>query len=679
MMATRRAIRIIFVLVSSGAFFSPAPRADAAVILSAKLADFSPWIGPDGTVRAALEVTNQGSDAAAHLQVSMEIHEGLETRSALENSFRGRLGPTVITDTIPVDQTIAPGETQRVVIEKPLPEIRFFASSPESRAYPVRLVVRSARVATKPIDTHMVFFSRPAAVPLGVAFLVPLHSPAVYSPEGRVATTTLQRSIEDGPIGLILNALEAHPGTPITIAPSGLLLDTLSDLSDGYSFVTSGGTVQVGEDSPSAQAASKTLERIKTLASREEIGVIASPYSEADLVWLSRSGLPERALAQVGEARLRAREILSKDPLPGWLLPATGALDETTLAALSRSGINRVILQPLAVPRFQGVSTRSAPVGVRTRSAGSVIALVEDAGLSSRLEPAPGTSAVEIRQRFLAETATIMLERPSESRVVVAVAPIGWSPERDLVDGLLLALHDSPWMRGIALETAVSEVKTTGSVEPLDAATILAAGPQTPPDSYVEALRKARTSIDEYSDLGPPSSRTRALERNLMIAESTDWWGSRRLQSRGLAFADSVVSTVRREFKKIRAPVPQTITLTSRRGTIPLVISTQTDYPVQVVIRLVSDKLRFPQGTEIARSLVPPAQTIDLAAVTEASGTFPLRVIVQTPNSGVEISSSRLVVRSTAYNIVALGITIGAGGFLVVGWLAGTIRRRLSG
>jgi hypothetical protein len=227
-------------------------------------------------------------------------------------------------------------------------------------------------------------------------------------------------------------------------------------------------------------------------------------------------------------------------------------------------------------------------------------------------------------------------------------------------------------------DAAVSVIKNRSVAELLPAQSVLAAGSDPPPQTYEDALREAREAIDRYSDLGPPEARLRTLERTLLVAESSDWWGSRRLQSRGIDFAESIRESVTREFGKIKGPAAQTITLTSRTGVIPLVISTQTDYPVQVVIKLDSDKLSFPEGTEIQTLLNPPAQTIRVPAVARSSGTFPVRVVVSIPSGSVELASTRLVVRSTAYNLVAVAITIGAGVFMLFGWVGGAIRRRVA-
>lgn len=645
-----------------------------AVALSARLVDFTPWLEPGGTLRAALSVTNTGSDAATQLQVGIQIHEGIDTRSQLERSFAGSLGPLVGSDTIPVDAQIDPGATQVITVEKPLAEIRFFSGTPDDRAYPVRMVVKSGRINSLPVDTHMIFFSRPAPVPLAVVVAIPLHAPAIHSVDLQVASDSSARALTDGRIPALLEALENRPDASVALSASGLLLDSLADLADGYRLA--GQDETVGADSPVASSAATTLGRIRAIAARPGTQSVVSPYAQPNLVWLSSSGLGARAVAQIREGTKRMRESITDNP-SGWLLAPMGVIDEPVLTLLKRSGTSGVIVSSSAIPATRSNFTRTAPVEIRTGGEALMPGLVTDAGLDLRLRSDPGLAPVVARQRFLAETATIMVERPSERRVVAISAPANWAPDRVLVDGILLALAQSPWMRSITPDEALSQVPPTSSVGLLEDERILDAIAEPPPDSYAEALERALEAIAQYSDLGPPPGRLAELEHRLMIAESSDWWGSRRVQSRGLTYASAVESKVRREFSKIKAPSPQTITLTSRNGVIPLVISTQTDYPIQIVIKLESDKLRFPNGTEITTALEPPARTIQVAAVAKSSGTFPVQVVISTPGGNLELSSSRIVVRSTAYNVVAVAITAGAGMFMVLGWLVAAIRRRV--
>jgi hypothetical protein len=272
-----------------------------------------------------------------------------------------------------------------------------------------------------------------------------------------------------------------------------------------------------------------------------------------------------------------------------------------------------------------------------------------------------------------------MLEQPGRKRAVAAVAPQDWAPSDATVGGILDALARSPWLRG----TTPDAIFADAALPKPTPARVATAGVRSgesdladPPSDYFSSLRIAKRMIDQYAHLAPPPDRLARVETNLLIAESADWWTGKAAIERGTRYASAVDRIVRGEFAKIRAPESQHITLTAHRGVIPIQVLSEADYPVDVVVRLESDKLTFPDGMRLHRTLEPRAQNIEVRAIARTTGTFPVRVFLETPGSGVLLGQSQLVVRSTAFNVVGLAITGSAGIFLVVWWIVGIVRRR---
>src|SRR5205823_11683579 len=97
---------------------------------------------------------------------------------------------------------------------------------------------------------------------------------------------------------------------------------------------------------PSAIGAAALLARLRQLAARPQTRLIVSPYSGARLPRLVAAGLADRAEAQVSSARLRLRTLPGLDPMPGWVLPNAGDLDDPTLTALVGSGLTTAVVAP---------------------------------------------------------------------------------------------------------------------------------------------------------------------------------------------------------------------------------------------------------------------------------------------------------------------------------------------
>lgn len=683
----RKAAALIVLSVTPLALLLSAPPAAAQAELDVKLIDMPMWVGPDSLLRLTLQVTNRGQEPATNLRATIAIHEGITTRSQLERTFTGSFGPTVGSDTVLIEGEIAPEETRTVTVEKQLSEFQAFRARPVDRPHPLRITVRPGAGAPATIDSHMVFFSQPVPIPLLVSLIIPLHVPAqIYRPDLSVSRTVTRtnESVVQGPMNAILSALEQRADVPVTVAPSGLFLDLMEDLANGYRITGDGDPVVVPAEDPSASAAAAAIARMSAITSHPSTMVISTPYSHAFLPALGEA----RAQSQVGQTRSRLSTLLGREPANGWFLPMPQVLDEPTLAGLQDAGISKVILGSDATTPGSGrprtpVLTRASPVQVATRGAESLEALIADNGLAARLGDLEN-GTVEARQRFLAETATILLERPAQKRVVVAVAPADWGTDSVFISGILDALASSPWMRGTTPDNALREVEEREPAVPLVPDEVRRRA-EIPGADYFQALGAARRSINQFEGVDPPNDIKGRLERRLLIAESADWWGSRGEEDQGKSFSRAVTQRVAEEFSKVKPPAELAITLTSTTGTIPITITSEADYEMRVVIRLDSEKLQFPDAADcpgsstgrcIQATIKPQSQDIRVRTLAAATGTFPLRVSIQAPD-GTRMASSLMRIRSTAYNRVALGITGGSAAFLAFWWVASTVRRRI--
>jgi hypothetical protein len=128
----------------------------------------------------------------------------------------------------------------------------------------------------------------------------------------------------------------------------------------------------------------------------------------------------------------------------------------------------------------------------------------------------------------------------------------------------------------------------------------------------------------------------------------------------------------------VSTPATFTLTLAARDGTVPLTIRNDSGEPLHVTVRLRSQKLDFPEGDTIDQVLTEATTRIDIPVRARASGAFPLRVDITTPDGQQSLSMTRYTVRSTAISGVGLVISVGAGLFLVVWWARHWRRTRRS-
>jgi Family of unknown function (DUF6049) len=708
---------ICLLIVTLSVLGAPAqPAAAADPVLTADLVDFRPWLGPANDLMATLQLTNHGSRPLplSGLQIHVEVFAGPRHRTDLENQFEGHTGQTVWSDTEYLSlPDLAPGESRKVQFDHqaPLSSITFFKTGADDRAYPIRFTAGAGGFTAKPVDTQLLYFTEAQGVanPLGVSLVIPFDAPTAFDAQGRETSRALEDAlVGDGRINRILTALEdpRHAEVTVTMAPSGKFLDDLAIMASpaGFTRVGPSGTQQVGPADPAAQSAAATIQRLRNLAARPGVRLLASPYSGAPLPGLNSNGLGADVKTQVESGRAQVKAVLGFDALAGWLLPSAGLLDEATLGQVAALGVHDVVvspssLQPVVPPvltpgsqvvlkDLPSVTSRSKP----QTSSTPVGALVVDDVLSSRLEGEAGLSPVQIRQRFLAESATILLEQPAHARSMAVLAPPDWDPDPVVVNGVLDALtpaSGSPWMTGAAPDAVIAA--TSDPPVRVIAQNVSDALPPSPGRDYFDSLRLARSSLDDFTALGPPAIIVNELVRRLLVAEGSEWWGRGTTPDRGKAFARSVSDGVKGEFAKIRAPTDQLIVLTNRHATIPLALTSGTTYNTWVKVGLESDKLAFKDGapchspalpaqtTCLTLELRPGAQTVPVKATANFTGSFHVQVDLLTDTSApARISTGRLSIRSTAYNIVALALMGAAALFILLSWARTMGRRRIA-
>jgi hypothetical protein len=247
------------------------------------------------------------------------------------------------------------------------------------------------------------------------------------------------------------------------------------------------------------------------------------------------------------------------------------------------------------------------------------------------------------------------------------------APAEDFLSPLLRDFRDPParaaWLR------PVKATQLAESVPPTIAARLRRSQPPVFSEALVQELRTTRERIDEFRAMvqGPTQLPGR-LRRLLLAAEGRRFATD---QGAALGFIRSVRESLVREFRKIEAPSGTSITLTSHGGVIPLTLRSVAAYPVRIRVTLRSPRLDFLEGRSREVVLEEEAQALTFPVRAQTTGRFPVRILVDTPG-GHRISESRIVVRSTAYNRVALFVTVGAAAFLALWWGRRFLRRTTS-
>ena len=195
------------------------------------------------------------------------------------------------------------------------------------------------------------------------------------------------------------------------------------------------------------------------------------------------------------------------------------------------------------------------------------------------------------------------------------------------------------------------------------------------PGSYLDRVENVRSELASFRSAVGPAFRPAGggdFDRDLLIAESADWRPAA-ARARGRSFVRAVQRGIAAVYRRVDVESTR-VTLTARSGTIPITVRNDSAQRITVVLRLSSPKVDLPVAGE-PFVLEPQRRSTQLLEVgTRATGTFPIRVDVLTPDGAEPIANGEVVLTSTAFNRVALVLSGGAAGFLLLWWRLG--RRR---
>ncbi len=684
---------------------------------------------PDDPLDLVVKVTNNTPETLRGFAVTVGISERVLSRSALRHALEDfpEFRPSAFTRYFEA-QEIASGESAAVSIQESVFELSTLEQATEGGVYPLTIELFDVGL-TERLDefiTPLIYYPTAPETPLNLVLVVPVNAIPARAPDGSFPADAsgawplegaLRRSGWLAGTVDVIRRLAAPrepraaphsrrepkgngggpartPRTPspaggedlrIGLAPTPRLIEELTDMQNGYRRTGDAGTEQLRAGAPGAENAAALLNRMGSLLELEEVQPLLVPYSLADLPSAERSGpglSPSQTHLGVGEQVLDKG--LGYDFGQRWLLPPGGRIDTGTLQELQLgNAAGRLFFSARSLqgtPELSGegctevFASFTCPVRAQTR-AGTALGFVADRGLEQRfaeVERQPRLDRLAL-QKLLAETATIWAELPgSPERVVQAMIPPLWHPPPGSMKRLLEAFAEAPWLEMVTPAQALS----MGS--PSDQSTVpsLGSASDQPGPDFAATVQDAYGTIQNFSSLEPPEGMVERLGRNVLVAQSTMWWGDDSLEAKGLSYATEAASEAYGEMAKIRLGAPDRITLTSREGQIRLEAFNDATYPVKVRITFAAPKLSIEES--IVRTIPPgKQQPLEVEATAEASGTSSLEVYLATPDGlALPDSQRRIAVTSTQFNRIALGLTFGALAFLVLFYVNRAIIRR---
>jgi len=646
-----RGLLVVALGVLLAALAAPAAAQDPAAP-SLELVARPAWARPDDALEFAVAAT--GDPAATSVQV--EVFSALDSVEELEESATEDVGV-------------------RLSRTPPTPVASLAAGPGGARLVPLR-------VAAEPVDDQTTQIVEPGVHPVVISLLGPggevldeVRTPLVRLGDEREgwevpdlavlldvdASPTLRPDGTRGIGGADLDRVAAaaglvgaHPDLDLTVAA---VPDTIEALASS--------------DDPAAATA------LEQLAGAD---VLAAPYLRVPVAALLEDGL-EGLLPPMLE---RGADVLSDrlgtEPRSGtWV--AAGAPGAEGAELLAGLGFDRVVAPPPADDEAE--DDELAPLldaGPRPLAGtDDVLAVVADEALSAELaRPLPDeadAAHVALARHLLRPTEPdpgADEDDDEPERATVLVHAKGLAPRSALAG--LLALLDDPdapvRAGGLGLVDDEVDQPADPEDEPLVDPVAWAAADATDLGAVGPRLLDLAGRLDSLeSMLGGRSPRVDDLRLQVAtaVAEGTPE------DDRGAAVG-AVEAAVADAFDGIVLSGQTDLNLTSRRGTLPVTVENRNGFAVDVLVRVRSDRLAFPDGDVLPVTVgEQDLLRIDVPVEARATGSVPVFVDVLSVDGAVPLDTRRLNVRSTAFSGVGLVISLGA--VLVLGtWWVRHIR-----
>lgn len=640
---------------------------------------------PTATAERPLEIRvgafNESPASYQDLQLTVAVYAAVNSRSAYDQSLTTGAFSPLAAQPRAVRGPLESGQSRSFPpIEVSLADLSVNA------LHPVTVELRADGGATPlaVLRTSVVFIGEeePPEVPLNVSLSFVLDQPIRVRPDGVFLDGGLEASLAPGGrLATIVGALEAVP-IPVTLVVSPLLLEELRDMAEGYRVQEGSELRSVAPGEGGAAAAEHMLDQLGALARHPGTEVIALPYASPSIPSLVEAGLGSDLRIHMERGAEVLRGILGVDPSTTVFRPPGSALSASALdvldVVLTGDGVTEALLvDPEVLEPPIGLNL-SPPAAASLRTAGGDLsAIAPDPTLEARTESVPEDPALAAMWT-VGELAALYFEQPSIDRGAALVFSEDETPRSELLIPLLRALRPdvgSTWVRPVSA-TRVYFSETSAEDPPLEERGLQQSSRSSSMSpEVIGAIDRTDQKLSALQSVEARADLIAQVRRDILLSES------RYLLERedlALAFLAAARRTVENEFGKIRPPDEDSeVTLTSRSGTIPLTIRNEADYPVHVRVALRASGLEFVGGASRIIVLDPPGEALVFPVLAQKTGSFAVGVQVQTPD-GVPIASSTIKVRSTAYNRVALVITIGAALFLALWWGRRFLPRRRS-
>jgi len=517
----------------------------------------------------------------------------------------------------------------------------------------VTLVDTSNDTPLHSFTTFLVYVAgEPGSIPLRVALILPFGAAPALDAAGS-STLTAQQT---GLLARILASIQNDPDSQLTLEVYPQLLLALAE-------------------DPSPRAA-RVLAELRALAKQQNpagaVEFLEAPFTPVNLDTLDSAGLGGELHVQLARAAQVFKAVLSAAAPRGVYLSTT-PIDDAGLKDLAGEHVVHTVIPDTGLPVISSMS-RTSPASLSPSSSGSsasgITAVVADSALATHF--AGGVGPALAAHRFLAEVAQIYFEEPfgPQARGVV-VAPAAIPNSSVFLSDLFEGLESSPIAQPATVASIFSTVPPGADGSPSH----LVAVPDhaSPSYQFVSSLKDALATVATIESIAPSDTGLTSRVEDAVLLAETSGLG----QQTWSRYAAAPLAAVRQIEHDISIAGTKTITLTQQRANVPITIVSTFPSPIHVILELWSSTLVIAaSGYSRPVTLAHKNSPFEIPVTARTSGVSTFTIELVSPRGGLVLFQHVYTVRSTAFSIVAVALSLAALIVLALWWLRSHFRRK---
>lgn len=345
--------------------------------------------------------------------------------------------------------------------------------------------------------------------------------------------------------------------------------------------------------------------------------------------------------------------------------PPDGTINYTTLEALAADPgyVRSALLSSKELPPGSPTVTKTL-----NGKGGYVDLVLANQSLTSLLGSG-GSSAESVfgtAQEFLAETALLAQQDPRQP--IVVAPPQRWGPAPHLAAELLAETTSASWLSPASLASL-----TDGKLPTTRTAALSAAQPALS-QWEMHLLSRAGKYVAQVELL--KASPDNSLFQAIATVESSAWRG--KTKTTALDQLESLVGRLRGQEQDVQIVAEKRVTLGGLKGSVPVSIDNQLDYPVRVQLTITA-----PTGFRASASLpnlitIPAhdAQTVRLHVTASAVGSTTISLsLVNKDGQALPGDPTRMTIQATQVGVLGTIVVAIALGVFLIAYAARAVRR----